>query len=296
MIIGILLGFGAALAQSCSYLFSRRFVAKHSSGTLSLLVLSHVIMGALSAVILPFVWPDSLPPVGNFAPTLLAAAGFYFMAQGGLFMALRSSDASRVSPLLGLKLVMLPIICVSFLGRSYTPMQWLAVVLAVFAAWCLNRSGGKLSWRSVGWILFTCLGYSLSDLNIKSLVGHFDELGLIQASLVSAFLCYVFCGLCCLPGLLWVKNQNRDMWKMAFPFAVAWLIAMLCLFGCFGSIGVVFGNIVQSTRGLISIILGALIAKAGYHHLETKLPGSVLVRRLAAAMLMLVAIALFSLG
>ena len=68
---------------------------------------------------------------------------------------------------------------------------------------------------------------------------------------------------------------------------------MAGLYICFGLIGVVFGNIVQSTRGLFSIVIGASLAHAGWHGLETQVDRRTLTRRLLAAALMTAAIALY---
>jgi hypothetical protein len=70
----------------------------------------------------------------------------------------------------------------------------------------------------------------------------------------------------------------------------------MCLFACFGLIGVVHGNIVQSTRGLISIGIGYLLARAGHAHIEERVSRATMLRRVVAGVLMLLAVALFTLG
>jgi cytochrome c biogenesis protein CcdA len=72
-----------------------------------------------------------------------------------------------------------------------------------------------------------------------------------------------------------------------------WLLGMAGLYTCFGLVGVVFGNILQSTRGMMSIAIGAALAHAGWHALETRVDPQTLVRRLLAAALMTAAIALY---
>ncbi|MBN1670360.1 MAG: hypothetical protein JXR37_04975 [Kiritimatiellae bacterium] len=71
---------------------------------------------------------------------------------------------------------------------------------------------------------------------------------------------------------------------------------MVLLFATFGTIGVVYGNIVQSMRGLISVVLGAAVAALGWRAVEQRVGREVVLRRLAAAALMCGAIALFKLG
>lgn len=57
---------------------------------------------------------------------------------------------------------------------------------------------------------------------------------------------------------------------MIFGVVAGLLAAMFFLFGCFGTIGVVYGNILQSLRGVISILVGFLIARMGFVSLEEK--------------------------
>ena len=83
------------------------------------------------------------------------------------------------------------------------------------------------------------------------------------------------------------------MWLYSLPFAVSWLIGMFFLFSCFGVVGVVFGNILQSTRGLLSIILGVFVAYAGFEALEPKMTKKILIQRILAAVLMAGAVAMF---
>ena len=298
MLIGILLGLSAAFFQSLSYLFSGHFVRTFRGNMAELLVLAHVTMGGFSLLLLPTALPETMPAVGVYAGPLLGGVLMYVAGQLGLFMALRCTDASRVSPLLGLKLPILTMISIVFLQRHYSAVQWLAVGICLLAAFLLNRSGGRISGIGLTWILAACLGYCLSDLNIRLLVERLRGTGLtlFQASLLGACLSYLLCGALAVAFLPVVSWRRPAYWRVAVPFALAWYGGMLSLFACFGAIGVVFGNIVQSTRGLLSVILGALVARAGYAHLETSISRSVLLRRLAAAVLMILAIVLFSLA
>jgi hypothetical protein len=295
VITGILLGLGAAACQSLSYVFSGLFVRTFRRSPHVLLVLAHLAMGLASVVALPLVMSD-LTPLLEVAGPLVLGVVFYLTGQTGLLLALRHTDASRVSPLLGLKLPILAGISVLFLGAHYAAVQWLALGLCLLAALILNWSGRRIALSSLGWILMACCGYCLSDLNIRLVVGRLQETGmpLARAALVGGFLSYTLCGAIALALLPTVPWRERRLWGYAVPFAAAWLVAMLLLFACFGAVGVVFGNIVQSTRGLLSILIGLLISGAGYVHLESRASLRVWLRRLAAAALMILSIVLFS--
>jgi hypothetical protein len=96
--------------------------------------------------------------------------------------------------------------------------------------------------------------------------------------------------------LLLPKNGGLRIWGDSVPFAASWLISMLFLYACFSEIGVVFGNILQSTRGIQSILMGTVVAHLGMISIETKVKTGILIQRVAAAVLMTTAIALFYLS
>ncbi len=296
MTIGILLGLAAAITQSLSYLLSQMFVVKYSGNSIRLLILSHFFMGWISLALLPFFWPEHLASPDRWIVPLFGAVCSYLTGQAALFLALKQSSASKVAPLLGVKIVILAGVSTLIFDRSYSQLQWWAVVLSVCAAAMLNQFGGRLKFRTIGLILLTCLGYCLSDISIKYLVGHFINLGLMRATVLSVCFCYLLMGIISTIILGGFRPKiQKSMWRSAAPYSLAWFASMLFLFACFASIGVVFGNIVQSTRGVVSIIIGALVFRMGWVHLETKKPTGVLLRRMIAAALMTAAIALFSL-
>jgi len=298
VLAGILLGLAAALAQSISYFCTRLFVIRRHQGVLRLLVLGHLIMAAASAALLPAVWPVRWPPPERFGGYLAGAAAFYFLGQVGMFYALRHTDASRASPLLGLKIVVLAAITVLALHQHLSALEWLGCLVGVAAAMVLGVSGGPVGWRALGGLLFAIVTYSLSDINITHLVRAMDTgQGILRSSLLAVFLSYTACGLIGLA--LWPtvrRRGGRGDWLYASPFAASWLVAMMLLFACFGTIDVVLGNIVQSSRGLMTIAIGTQIAAAGMVHLERRTSWTVLLQRIGAAALMVLAVGLIVAG
>jgi drug/metabolite transporter (DMT)-like permease len=294
-VIGIVLGLGAAAVQSVAYVFSRLFVQRRDESIVDLMVASHLIIGLACVVLLPFLWPAALPPWRAWIWPLLGTAGFYLAGQVGLFYLMRRIEASRVAPLLALKLVVIAAMTVGLrLGPALSPMQWAAVGLCVAAAFLLNRAGRGLDVRSVGWLAATCLGYSWSDLSIIQLVKALQPLSPLYASVLGACLCYAVCGVAALAAVPFAGDRaSRREWVHAWPYAAAWLIGMLLLFGCFAMEGAVFGNILQSTRGVMSVAIGAYAARRGLVRIEAPVDRAIFWRRLAAAVLMTVAIALF---
>lgn len=295
MLTGILLGLGAAVAQSLSYVFSRLYVLRRDQAVMRLLILGHVLMAVMSLILLPLLPLAQMPNWRIYAWPLVSTAGFYLLGQLAMFQMLRQAEASRASPLLGLKILILAMIYSVFLHSPLGLMHWLAVGLSVAAAFLLRASGKRVPSRAIAWLLVACVGYSLSDMNIFRLVQALrTSLGVFEANVVGVCLTYLVCGVVALAALAWSPPGQRGDWHYALPWALSWFAAMLLLFACFDSIGVVFGNIVQASRGLISIMMGAGLAHLGYQHLEEKVPRQVFIRRLAAGLVMFAAIALYS--
>ena len=115
----------------------------------------------------------------------------------------------------------------------------------------------------------------------------------VRASVTGMSLVYVWCGLIACALLPVAKPWRREHWKGSAPYAGAWLAAMIGLFSAFALVGIVLGNILQSTRGLMSIALGVLVVKLGHHHIETHAPARVVLQRAVAAAMMIGAIVLF---
>jgi drug/metabolite transporter (DMT)-like permease len=294
MLLGVVFGLGSAILASASYLCSRVFTQRWPGSVLSLLALGHIIMGIFSAVLIVFFWPAHLPMTPWYR-NLIFSVVCYFAGQASLMMALHNATASRVSPLLGLKILMLALIGISFMGQNFSPLQWAAIMLSLLAAGMLSATGEKLPFSSMCWILLSCFVFCFSDINIRLLMEHFSYLGLWPSSIVSVCLSYILCGIIGLAILPVIRRPAGAMWGMAAPFAVSWFGSMLLLFACFMLIGVVYGNIVQSTRGIISIMMGPVLAATGFEHIETHVPRRVFFQRLAAGLLMTAAIAMYQL-
>lgn len=290
--IGIAMGLGAAFCYALSYLFTRRFLSRYPGGILSLMAFSHILMGLASLAMLPFLWPGWAALGPGVWRALAGAVGFYLVGQVAFFFLLRHIESSRVASLLGLKIVVLALIVSLWQGQALGWMRWGAVAMSVGAAFLLNEAGGRLPGSAVAWLGVTVTGYALSDISITALMRELRPAG-AAAPFLGVALTYALCGIVCAP-LLWATGRGtRAEWACAGPCAAAWFTAMLFLYVCFGAIGVVFGNIIQSTRGLMAVGLGVVVARLGWTHLEGHVSRPVFWKRAAGALLMLGAIALY---
>ena len=296
-LLGILLGLAAATCQSITYLQSRHFVGHAAGGRRRLMLLGHMIQGVIGLALLPVLWPAEMPAFRHYMFPLFMCAGGFLAGQAFLFSTLRHVEASRVAPFLSIKIAMLATLAWLIMGRTITGWQWTAVGLAIAGAWLLNWSGGQFPTRVLVTILLTCAGYAVSDLYIGALIASLAPVPPMRAALVSVALSYIVCGVTVLPVWFSVgKVAWSDVWR-ATPYAVTWLASMVFLYACFALINVVLGNIVQSSRGLISILLAPVMARSDdWGHLETPQSPHAVFRRAAVALLMMMAVALYVWG
>ncbi len=300
--LGVLSGLAAAFFSSLSYLISRHYGLQQDprqtgSAALRLLVCSHVLMGSVCLPLAWALWPKEMEvPVLALWP-LMSSMTFYLLGQACLFMALKQVNASLVSPLLGLKVLLLASIVSLFMEHSLDAQQWFAVCLSAVAAMTLRSSGSPVPAGPMALILLTCLSFSIADLCIVELIDALSigwSISRVHAGAIAMAITYTLCGIVALPLLVVFGSWRRSNWLAATHYSGAWLLSMVSLYVCFALIGAVFGNVLQSTRGVVSVVLGALLAQTQWHELEQQVDRETLVRRLVAAILMTGAIATYA--
>lgn len=299
-ILGIFVGLIAAFFQSCSYLASARYVRESNRPAYTLLPPAFLFMGFLVLPILPFVWPDQSP---TWRPLLWSAFGcilFCILANGAMFFLLKHVDSSRSSPLLAFKVPMFAIFYTFVLGQACTPLQWCGVALVMASMALLCGAGRRIPPIAWLWLFLACAGYCASDYCIRMTFAEAKPVcsGVLHYSFFSCAIIYTIGGLLSLVFMpLLARHFTVRMWKRyAAPYAFAWLFGMFVLFLCFALCDLVLGNIVQSTRGLISVVLGWFIARSGRTDLEERVTIRVTLCRIAAAILLIFAMGLYTIG
>ena len=297
MVFGIIYGFSAAILNSAGYLFSAGFLNSYKS-PLRLLVMATLLMQLISLPLLwwfPFGAIDD--PLHFFGQMLLSCICF-LVGQGAFFSALRFFEASRLSSLLGLKIIVLSGVFV-LTGGELNVFQLTAVLLAAAAALLFNWSGAvRSSWK--GWLLLsvTLCCYSTVDVLETGLVIQLREatgFGRFYSAFLTVPPMYVMLGMLSMPLLFYFKPDRKQLQK-AMPYAVLWLCSQVLLFGCFATLLPVFGNVILATRGIFSVFAGMLLPRFGLGALDSQIPLSLWMRRVAAALMMLGAITLYSLA
>ncbi|MCJ8332341.1 MAG: DMT family transporter [Lentisphaeria bacterium] len=273
----------------------RSYKEKHASSTFKFFVYTHVIMGLICGIILPFIWTDKVPPFASFRWHLFFVCGTFLLGQLCMINALKSEDSSKISPLLSFKILILVCISLLFLGKSYSPGQYCAVAFCFGSGLLLNKISGELGFKAMMLTLGACLFFTLSDIAIPKFAKLVSDLPVIHNLFFTTIISYVCCGVLVLPFLFISGKGTKQLWKDAIPYSLTWLPAMLCLFASLIFLGPVYANIVQSSRGVIAILIGGLLATWGYTHLETKTSNTVLIKRVVAAIMISLAVIGFNL-
>lgn len=302
--LGIAAGLFSGACMSFAYLLSRHHalgqpVAERPNAALGLLLRTHVVMGLVAAPSAAGLCAGTLPPLAGIGGPLIGAAGCYLLGNVLYFGLLRQVESSRLTPFLGMKAFFIAAI-VAVGGQPLSANQWLAVTLSVAATALLQGTAGGLGRGVLACVLLVCLLFALADLSIVALIDRLEGTaagfrGRLPAAVLGMLLTYVVCGLACALPLTSgrFRPATAGAWRAAIAYAATWLLAMVGLYICFGLVGAVFGNVVQSTRGIMSVVIGATLAHLGWHELEQRVDRATLLRRIGAATLMTAAIAVY---
>lgn len=302
MVHGILFGLTAALLMSLSYIFSKRFMLIHGSPFL-LTLYAVLAQGVAGVILLVLVFPR-FSWIFDLRTVLIATgavAGNIF-GNFSFFRTLKEVEASRLSSLLGLKIATLALICMLILRQQVNWLQWVAVLMATIAAVGMNFTGGKITLKAAFWLFMTLLGYSLGDLAGTALLDAFLLMGKegtsrLIASFASVSTTAFFTAIVMAPLLLLKRVPKRfKMLQDASYYGLIWFTSLLFLFDCFSSVGVVYGSILQAARGVISVVIGAILLKMGFRDYEPRVGFSAWVRRLIMALLMAGAMAVYAIA
>lgn len=296
MLTGVLCGLTAAALNAGGYLFNARFL-RHYQSPFRLLIVSNLIMMCISIPMLTAFPAGGLADWRTFFFSLVCWVLVFSFGQTCFFLALREIEPSRLASLLGLKIIVLTLIFMLFKHQNPKPGQCLAVLMASGAAFLINWTGGKWEINLKGglFLMMTLAGYSTADICETSLVMSFVNSGCstLKSSFLANAVCYTVLGAASLPLFVYLKLSRRQL-VLGAPCAVFWLGSQIALLSCFALIQPVFGNVILASRGLLAVLLGALLSACGVKNLDAAISRRQWVLRGVAAILMIAAIGLYS--
>lgn len=255
---GLAFGLLGALCQALNYALTKFCQEKHGLRGMHLLIACHGFMFLLS--IAPFLINKSWRYADAGVFMWIAAVIFpYLLAQYLCNAAIAASDSSLVSPLLTLKIPVLALISVFVLGQSFNAFQTAAVVLIVSLGWYFSSLAGRISLKPMLLVAGTVLCYCLSDLSMVQFMKHLAatyNAGRADQIITGVTYEYVLCGLILFPfGIAgkW-RTTPSDIWHTG-GVATLWVLSVYFFVACFNLDGVVAGNIVQSLRSVIGVVI-----------------------------------------
>ncbi|WED23647.1 EamA family transporter [Vibrio sp. JC009] len=286
MFLGVLASFLGATFQAVNYTLTQSCQQRYNIDGVKLLVAVHVGLGfvALIPTLLFGYWKLlAVDQWWDFIKINLP----YLLAQYSLIKAIRLSDASIVSPLLALKIPVLALISILFFQADFGAMQWLAISLILALGWYFSSMSGQITLAPLMLVLFSSVGYSLSDMAITQFSHRLLEGTSVEQSLATISINYLALGVCSLPLLKLQKVNLKTVYQTKWV-ALAWFVAVVFLILGFNIAGVVSGNVVQSLRGVIGVILAFVFFRT-----QIDQPMSVWKKKLMAATGMFIAVGLF---
>ena len=294
MFTGIAAGVFSALFMSISYVFSRAFIRKYKD-PVRLSVFSQLVMtcGGLAALFTSLFFVKIPFDNGKFYLYLFGEAATFITGQTSFFILLKKVEATRASSLLGLKLIPLAVIA-SLLGQDLSVWQWLAIVLCSLAAAGMNLTGLAMDLKSLFWLFTSVIFYALCDICLGGLMQVIEGSNTFMKSVAGMGVCFTTLGIIALAFVVRYKPSKRELFDV-IPYSFCYFSSILLLLVCFCLVGVVSGNILQSGRGIISIVLGIILLRLGWEKTEGKVPLKTWIQRLVMAFLMLCAMTLYTL-
>jgi drug/metabolite transporter (DMT)-like permease len=216
----------------------------------------------------------------------------FFLGQVFTFAAIRFGDVSLQTPIMGTKAVFAVIIAVCLGTEIVSLPMAMAAVVAMLGVALLGFSGDGVErvGRTLALALLSSFFFAGSDTMVGYFAGDFGvPMFLFIAMIVNALLS------CCL-----VPFFNEPLWKVpsiAWPWIVgaAFLMAGQALLlnytlGRFQNVAAI--NVIYSTRGLWSVVLGALSLRLMTTSGLPAAPQRIFLLRMSGAVLMCLAIAI----
>ena len=136
-----------------------------------------------------------------------------------------------------------------------------------------------------------------ADVGIVALIRDFSAAGCGYSGAAAAAGCLnvALCGVIVLPTIPAIRPKMRHF-RLALPYTAVCLLSIYTVNFAFSVLDPVYTNVLLSTRGLFSLLLGMLLAHCGFTAVEERASGRRWMWRAVAALLMFAAIAVYSFG
>ena len=304
---GIFAGLLSAVLQSCSYVASAAFLKRHEGNAKDMLFYTQFVQALVSLPLFFALVPSEALADGRIWLSNAFWLAIFTVTQFSMFAAQRTVEPSKIATWLGLKIAVLAVLTTIWPlnGETVAAGQWFAIAITIGATFVLNASGGmRPGWRGGFHLATFILIASLCDRQQVVIMTEFQAHGasLLTSALLTLSLGYWTFGIAAL-GYILVRVFRGEKTSVAVvklrdssPFAFFWFTAMISIYCCYGELGPVFGNVVQSTRAVIAVLVSLLACRLFRLGVEQPVSRAKWALRFVAAALMTTGIVLYSLG
>ena len=253
---------------------------------------SNVIHGVLA---LGFFWTSDVALSFGDVIDVSKAAVCFFLGQLFTCLAIHKGDISLVTPLMGIKVILVGVFRIIFIGEVATANIWIGACLSILAVFLL---GGKQAARRDRIIPSICYGsasalfFAMADVLVE-VNGATIPFGPMVALMFGSIAVYSVVLILLFKGSMLDISGTSWKWMTGGSTLLGGqAIAMAYIFSTFGDATVV--NIIYSSRGVWSVVLVWCIGH-WFANQESSMGKALLLRRLIGAVLMTCAI-LFALS
>jgi drug/metabolite transporter (DMT)-like permease len=251
-------------------------------------------MGLMALPLLPLTWRTPEQGWGLLLLGMALSIVGYLSAQGLFYWTVRFVAASRLAPLLGIKVAFVALLALALGNDSFGCWQWVALGLSLVAVLAIQAATDPVPFKGLCGIVGTAACFAVSDNGIGLM--H-RGLGAAGHDLFAPFfvlsITYVALLPLALTALLILGRPRQQPWRASLPYALLWFGSMVALYTGFGFAGVVLTVLCQAMRGPLSLFIALGVARLGWHHLEAPQGRGQFLRQVLAALLMTTAIALY---
>ena len=251
---GILLGFAGALCNALNYAFSKDCVEKYDLRGIRQLIVVHVTFFVI--MLPPLIFTGlykyfSLEVLINTIYIIIP----YIIAQYLIIRLLTATDSSVVSPLLTLKIPVVASISFILSGQIFSPQQLFAIGMIILLGFYFSSLSGRIKLMPLLIMICICTGYAFADYATVHFMKNYPGSN-IDKTLACICWQYVIGGFIALPLMFLKKSKLKiiHLWQ-GKSVSLSWLSGTFCWVGCFYLAGVVEGNIIQSLRCVIGVLI-----------------------------------------
>ena len=259
MLLGIVAAFCGTFFQSLNYCLIKDVELKFKLSGLRLFVASHLFMGLFCLIpFLGFRLYEHLT-----MPIIIAALKLdvvYLLGQFLMFLAIKKSDPSVASPFLILKLPIVAILAISFMGESLNLIQIFSVISIVLLSLFYSAKKG-IGLGILVLVLLSALCFATCDLAVLNLAKLMPYESRFMQALAATPIYFLTFLIFLVPFELKTRCTLKEIYKTKY-LGISWLLGVILIVTGFSLGGIIAANIILSLRSLVTVILVLVFFKA----------------------------------